>query len=102
MKELTKLIQGDMRPALGVTEPGAIAFAVAKAKGTASAAKKAMNANVAAKVTAITATRKTATDRAVAAAPTTTSTTGCEAMWNVKCGMESNVWCHPERSHEVT
>lgn len=32
MKELTKLIQGDMRPALGVTEPGAIAFAVAKAK----------------------------------------------------------------------
>lgn len=32
MKELTKLIQCDMRPALGVTEPGAIAFAVAKAK----------------------------------------------------------------------
>ncbi len=32
MKELTKLIRGDMRPALGVTEPGAIAFAVAKAK----------------------------------------------------------------------
>ena len=32
MKELTKLIQSDMRPALGVTEPGAIAFAVAKAK----------------------------------------------------------------------
>ena len=32
MKELTKLIQNDMRPALGVTEPGAIAFAVATAK----------------------------------------------------------------------
>lgn len=32
MKELTKLICSDMRPALGVTEPGAIAFAVAKAK----------------------------------------------------------------------
>ena len=30
--ELTKLIKDDMRPALGVTEPGAIAFAVAKAK----------------------------------------------------------------------
>ena len=30
--ELTKLIKEDMRPALGVTEPGAIAFAVAKAK----------------------------------------------------------------------
>ena len=32
MKELTKLILDDMRPALGVTEPGAIAFAVATAK----------------------------------------------------------------------
>ncbi len=32
MHELTKLIQSDMRPALGVTEPGAIAFAVAKAR----------------------------------------------------------------------
>lgn len=32
MKSLTKLILGDMRPALGVTEPGAIAFAVATAK----------------------------------------------------------------------
>ena len=32
MNELTKLIYDDMRPALGVTEPGAIAFAVAKAK----------------------------------------------------------------------
>ena len=32
MMELTKLIKDDMRPALGVTEPGAIAFAVAKAK----------------------------------------------------------------------
>ena len=30
--ELTNLIKNDMRPALGVTEPGAIAFAVAKAK----------------------------------------------------------------------
>lgn len=32
MKELTRLILNDMRPALGVTEPGAIAFAVATAK----------------------------------------------------------------------
>jgi L-cysteine desulfidase len=32
MKELTKLIFDDMCPALGVTEPGAIAFAVATAK----------------------------------------------------------------------
>lgn len=33
MNELTELIRDDMRPALGVTEPGAIAFAVATAKG---------------------------------------------------------------------
>ena len=32
MHELTRLIKEDMKPALGVTEPGAIAFAVAKAK----------------------------------------------------------------------
>ncbi len=32
MHELTELIRDDMRPALGVTEPGAIAFAVATAK----------------------------------------------------------------------
>lgn len=32
MKELTKLIFDDMKPSLGVTEPGAIAFAVAKAR----------------------------------------------------------------------
>lgn len=32
MHELTKLIYEDMRPALGVTEPGAIAFAVATAR----------------------------------------------------------------------
>ena len=32
MHELTALIQKDMAPALGVTEPGAIAFCVAKAK----------------------------------------------------------------------
>ena len=32
MRELTRLIYDDMRPALGVTEPGAIAFAVATAK----------------------------------------------------------------------
>lgn len=32
MHNLTKLIYEDMKPALGVTEPGAIAFAVAKAK----------------------------------------------------------------------
>lgn len=32
MQELTELIREDMKPALGVTEPGAIAFAVASAK----------------------------------------------------------------------
>ncbi len=32
MKELTQLIKDDMKPALGVTEPGAIAFAVAAAR----------------------------------------------------------------------
>lgn len=32
MEELTRLIRADMKPALGVTEPGAIAFAVASAK----------------------------------------------------------------------
>ncbi|MBV7276714.1 serine dehydratase subunit alpha family protein [Clostridium sp. PL3] len=32
MHELTQLIKNDMKPALGVTEPGAIAFAVAKAR----------------------------------------------------------------------
>lgn len=32
MHELTKLILNDMKPALGVTEPGAIAFACARAK----------------------------------------------------------------------
>ena len=32
MHSLTKLIKEDMKPALGVTEPGAIAFAAAKAK----------------------------------------------------------------------
>lgn len=32
MNELTQLILDDMKPALGVTEPGAIAFAVAKAR----------------------------------------------------------------------
>ena len=32
MRELSKMIIDDMRPALGVTEPGAIAFAVATAK----------------------------------------------------------------------
>lgn len=31
MKELTKIIKEDMKPALGVTEPGAIAFGVASA-----------------------------------------------------------------------
>ena len=29
MRELTRLIKEDMKPALGVTEPGAIAYAVA-------------------------------------------------------------------------
>ncbi|MBQ6314982.1 MAG: serine dehydratase subunit alpha family protein [Mogibacterium sp.] len=32
MHELTLLLKNDMKPALGVTEPGAIAFAVAKAR----------------------------------------------------------------------
>lgn len=32
MEELTRLIRDDMKPALGVTEPGAIAFATARAK----------------------------------------------------------------------
>ena len=32
MEELTELIRNDMKPALGVTEPGAIAFAVATAE----------------------------------------------------------------------
>lgn len=32
MEELTRLIRDDMKPALGVTEPGAIAFAVASAR----------------------------------------------------------------------
>ena len=32
MHELTELIRQDMKPALGVTEPGAIAFAVAEAR----------------------------------------------------------------------
>lgn len=32
MRELTRLIWEDMRPALGVTEPGAIAFAAATAR----------------------------------------------------------------------
>lgn len=32
MHHLTELIKKDMKPALGVTEPGAIAFAVAAAK----------------------------------------------------------------------
>ena len=32
MHELTEMIREDMKPALGVTEPGAIAFAAAKAR----------------------------------------------------------------------
>ena len=32
MEKLTKLIFDDMKPALGVTEPGAIAFAASKAR----------------------------------------------------------------------
>ena len=32
MEQLTKLIREDMKPALGVTEPGAIAFAAATAR----------------------------------------------------------------------
>ena len=33
MHTLTELIENDMKPALGVTEPGAIAFAVSTARG---------------------------------------------------------------------
>ena len=32
MNAFTKLIQEDMKPALGVTEPGAIAYACARAR----------------------------------------------------------------------
>ena len=32
MNRLTQMIKEDMKPALGVTEPGAIAFAAAKAR----------------------------------------------------------------------
>ena len=32
MHQLTDLIRSDMKPALGVTEPGAIAYAAAKAR----------------------------------------------------------------------
>lgn len=32
MHELTQLMKADMKPALGVTEPGAIAFAVSTAR----------------------------------------------------------------------
>ena len=32
METLIKLLRDDMKPALGVTEPGAIAFAAAKAR----------------------------------------------------------------------
>lgn len=50
MNELTKLIKDDMRPALGVTEPGAIAFAVAKAAeyvdGTIEKVKVALNSGM--------------------------------------------------------
>lgn len=43
MHELTKLIKNDMVPALGVTEPGAIAFCVAKAKEYAKGELKHLN-----------------------------------------------------------
>lgn len=50
MHELTKLIYEDMKPALGVTEPGAIAFAVAKAgsyvKGELKSVHVAMNSGM--------------------------------------------------------
>ena len=39
MHELTQLIRKDMVPALGVTEPGAIAFCVSKARSLKNAAK---------------------------------------------------------------
>ena len=43
MHELTELIKKDMVPALGVTEPGAIAFSVAKAKEYVSGKLKSIN-----------------------------------------------------------
>lgn len=50
MHRLTKLIKGDMIPALGVTEPGAIAFATAKARsytrGTVKSVQVCMNSGM--------------------------------------------------------
>ena len=50
MHALTKLIKNDMRPALGVTEPGAIAFAAATAKkyteGTVQKVRVALNSGM--------------------------------------------------------
>ena len=50
MQELTTLIREDMKPALGVTEPGAIAFAVARArehtKGEVSRVRVALNSGM--------------------------------------------------------
>ena len=50
MRELTRLIKEDMRPALGVTEPGAIAFAVALARerteGEVASVKVALNSGM--------------------------------------------------------
>ena len=50
MKELTQIIKSDMIPALGVTEPGAIAFSVAKArsytKGKLKSMKVSMNSGM--------------------------------------------------------
>lgn len=43
MEELTELIRNDMKPALGVTEPGAIAFAVATAEKHAGGRLKSVN-----------------------------------------------------------
>lgn len=46
MNELTLLIKGDMKPALGVTEPGAIAFAVAKARSYTTGEIKSVNVSM--------------------------------------------------------
>lgn len=46
MNELTQLIKNDMKPALGVTEPGAMAFAVAKARSYTSGKIKEINVSM--------------------------------------------------------
>lgn len=46
MHELSQMIKDDMKPALGVTEPGAIAFAVATARSYAKGRIKKVNVSM--------------------------------------------------------